>query len=72
MESRHDAMCKIAHQLIHSAADKSSRYVAEENITPLSGPPPQSLLRLAGRFFKRWDEAAGRFASNMQDEYPHD
>ncbi|KAJ4387847.1 hypothetical protein N0V93_008450 [Gnomoniopsis smithogilvyi] len=54
------------------AADKSSRYVAEENITPLSDLPLQSLLQLAGRFFKRWDEGMGRFVSNIQDEYPHD
>ncbi|CAN8104832.1 unnamed protein product [Discula destructiva] len=54
------------------AADKSSRYVAEENIAPLQDRPPESLMRLAGRYFKRWDQESGRFISNMRDEYPDD
>lgn len=54
------------------ASDKSSRYVAEENITPLIGWPPLSLLRLAGRYFKRWDTEEERFISNIRDEYPDD
>lgn len=53
-------------------ADKSIRYVAEENITPLMGNPPASLMRLAGRYFKRWDEEGARFISNLRDEYPDD
>lgn len=58
--------------MFDSAADKSSRYVAEENIIPLTDTPPQSLLRLAGRFFRRWDMEEGRFVSNIHDEYPDD
>ncbi|KAF2871035.1 Hemimethylated DNA-binding protein YccV like-domain-containing protein [Massariosphaeria phaeospora] len=52
--------------------DKSIRYVAEENIA-LVAPgvePSDSLLRLAGRHFKRWDGGAGAFVSNVGDEYP--
>ncbi|GAB7352092.1 hypothetical protein MBLNU459_g2592t1 [Dothideomycetes sp. NU459] len=52
------------------AADKSSRYVAEENIIPLSETPSQSLMKLAGRHFKRWDDDAKVFISNIKDEYP--
>lgn len=54
------------------ASDKSTRYVAEENIAPLVGSPLSSLLRLAGRYFKRWDTQEERFISNIRDEYPDD
>ncbi|ROW01296.1 hypothetical protein VMCG_05921 [Cytospora schulzeri] len=54
------------------ADDRSSRYVAEENIELLDEQPPQELLRLAGRFFKRWDGAGKKFVSNISDEYPDD
>lgn len=53
-------------------ADRSSRYVAEENIQLLDTPPSQDILRLAGRFFKRWDANEKRFVSNIRDEYPDD
>ena len=33
---------------------------------------PESLMNLAGRFFKRWDSKEHRFVSNVQDEYPDD
>ena len=46
------------------------RYVAEENIHPVSFTPTESLMRLAGRYFKRWDSEKGVFVSNMCDEYP--
>lgn len=52
--------------------NRSSRYVAEENIELLEDQPPQELLRLAGRFFKRWDEDGKAFVSNIRDEYPDD
>lgn len=52
--------------------DRSSRYVAEENIELLEDEPPQELLRLAGRFFKRWDRDEKTFVSNIRDEYPDD
>jgi len=52
--------------------DKSRRYVAEENIHPMYEPPSEKLLKLAGRFFKRWDGGTGLFVSNLQDEYPDD
>ncbi|KAH7401327.1 Hemimethylated DNA-binding protein YccV like-domain-containing protein [Pyrenochaeta sp. MPI-SDFR-AT-0127] len=52
--------------------DKSVRYVAEENIEPVSSRarPSEAILKLAGRHFKRWDEAECCFVSNVLDEYP--
>ncbi|RMZ70319.1 f-box domain-containing [Pyrenophora seminiperda CCB06] len=54
--------------------DKSVRYVAAENIQPMDEdtPPSEALLKLAGRHFKRWDDASHCFVSNVRDEYPHD
>jgi F-box protein 21 len=63
------------HMLISSSVcDKSVRYVAEENIEPVSldTEPSEAILRLAGRHFKRWDGDAHLFVSNMRDEYPDD
>jgi F-box protein 21 len=57
---------------LHSADDKSVRYVAEENITVLEDAPSRELLELAGRYFKRWDDGEKVFVSNIRDEYPHD
>ena len=57
---------------LFSDADKSSRYVAEENIVPLEERPSESLLKMAGRHFKRWDNEERIFVSNVRDEYPHD
>jgi len=58
--------------MYRSAGDRSKRYVAEENIQPLSGEPSAVLTKLAGQFFKRWDTEAQRFISNIKDEYPDD
>jgi F-box protein 21 len=55
-----------------SAQDKSVRYVAEENIDRLFELPCASLMQLAGRYFKRWDEESRGFVSNIRDEYPDD
>ncbi|KAF2177879.1 YccV-like-domain-containing protein [Zopfia rhizophila CBS 207.26] len=60
--------------------DKSIRYVAEENISPLSNSstsdspihPSEAMLHLAGRHFKRWDSDKCLFVSNVRDEYPDD
>ncbi|TKA71890.1 hypothetical protein B0A49_03353 [Cryomyces minteri] len=52
--------------------DKSVRYVAEENIHILYTQPSSSLMRLAGKYFKRWDPETRRFVSNVKDEYPDD
>ncbi|KAF3764646.1 YccV-like-domain-containing protein [Cryphonectria parasitica EP155] len=52
--------------------DDIQRYVAEENIIPMSSPPPRRMLRMAGRFFKRWGEVDQRFVSNVREEYPDD
>jgi F-box protein 21 len=57
-----------------SVCDKSVRYVAEENIEPVSPDtePSEAITRLAGRHFKRWDKESHLFVSNMRDEYPDD
>ncbi|KAI7531845.1 hypothetical protein KC331_g13886, partial [Hortaea werneckii] len=54
------------------ADDKSLRYVAEENILPDHSRPGPTLMGIAGRYFKRWDEGLGKFVSNLRDEYPDD
>lgn len=51
------------------------RYVAEENIElilPQMENLPLSLTMIAGKHFKRWDEATRAFVSNVRDEYPDD
>jgi len=52
--------------------DRSVRYVAEENIKIVPQGVNQSLMALAGQHFKRWDESAEIFVSNIKDEYPDD
>ncbi|KAF2000307.1 YccV-like-domain-containing protein [Amniculicola lignicola CBS 123094] len=57
--------------------DKSIRYVAEENISPvpitaMDSQPSEAMLKLAGRHFKRWDSEHHIFVSNVRDEYPDD
>lgn len=56
------------------ADDKTTRYVAEENIAVRSKSerPCEALMELAGRYFKRWDSELGRFVNNITDEYPDD
>ena len=54
------------------ADDKSIRYVAECNIVVKQEMPCETLMGLAGRYFKRWDEREGIFVNNMRDEYPDD
>lgn len=54
------------------ADDKSQRYVAEENIEISYEMPGENLMALAGRYFKRWDNAMKVFVSNIKDEYPDD
>ncbi|TKX24488.1 putative DNA binding protein 7 [Elsinoe australis] len=52
--------------------DRSSRYVAEENIEPIYTDPSEKVLGMAGRYFKRWDADKRVFVSNVRDEYPDD
>ncbi|GKZ88864.1 hypothetical protein AnigIFM59636_009998 [Aspergillus niger] len=55
--------------------DKSVRYVAEENIEPMDPELSElssSLVAVAGKHFKRWDEETRTFVSNIRDEYPED
>lgn len=51
--------------------DRSTRYVAEENIRITKPTDPGfELMNLAGKYFKRWDKTSGSFVSNITDEYP--
>lgn len=52
--------------------DKTSRYVAEENINIIQEAPGERLMELAGQHFKRWDSKTHTFISNIKDEYPDD
>ncbi|KAE8348319.1 Hemimethylated DNA-binding protein YccV like-domain-containing protein [Aspergillus coremiiformis] len=55
--------------------DRSVRYVAEENIKPITphlSELPRTLIAIAGRHFKRWDKETRSFVSNIKDEYPDD
>lgn len=67
------------------AEDESERYVADENISRLVSKDPrerrdgtnvvtpsEKLLRVAGKYFKRWDAERERFVSNLEDLYPDD
>ncbi|KAI4098489.1 MAG: hypothetical protein L6R37_006476 [Teloschistes peruensis] len=69
-----DRLSKGRHQSFYHVLveDKSVRYVAEENIDSTSGPVGTNLMSLAGRHFKRWDNASKTFVSNIRDEYPND
>ncbi|KAJ9194233.1 hypothetical protein DTO164E3_5632 [Paecilomyces variotii] len=55
--------------------DRSSRYVAEENIEiikPDISELPPVFSTIAGKHFKRWDEHSRTYISNIRDEYPDD
>lgn len=57
------------------ADDESTRYVAEENIhvdPEEISYMPEGFGKIAGRYFKRYDERSKAFVSNVQDEYPED
>ncbi|KAK8023758.1 F-box only protein [Apiospora rasikravindrae] len=52
---------------------RTARYVAQENILPLTREPTGDLItKIAGRYFKRWDSEACVFVSNLKEEYPED
>ena len=71
-KSRILAQPKDLELIEHSVCDKSVRYVAQENIEPVSldTEPSEAITRLAGRHFKRWDSESHLFVSNVRDEYP--
>lgn len=49
------------------------RYVAEENVCPITPPEVSgAMMELAGKYFKRFDRDKGRFVSNMLTEFPDD
>lgn len=52
--------------------EKSTRYVAQENIRPVDDEPSDALKLLAGRYFRCWDGENKKFVSNIRDEYPDD
>lgn len=61
---------------IHSVDDKSSRYVAQENVIPL-GPDEftaedaeRSFNVQIGQWFRRFDATKAVFVSNIKHEYP--
>ncbi|GAB7361350.1 hypothetical protein MBLNU230_g1406t1 [Neophaeotheca triangularis] len=54
------------------ANDRSSRYVAQENIELLDTYPADTIMRMAGKHFKRYDQEKKMFVSNIKDEYPDD
>lgn len=56
-----------------SGDDGQARQEMPEEEDELSrAGPPLDILRIAGRYFKRWDAVEGRFVSNVRDEYPDD
>jgi len=62
----------------YSVDDRSTRYVAQENIVPL-GPDEFSAEEAArtfsveiGKWFRRFDASTATFVSNVRDEYPED
>ncbi|KAL8771752.1 MAG: hypothetical protein Q9209_002943 [Squamulea sp. 1 TL-2023] len=69
-----DRLSRGRHQSFYHVLveDKSVRYVAEENIDDALLHVGTSLMSLAGRHFKRWDENSKMFISNIRDEYPDD
>ncbi|KAL9034881.1 MAG: hypothetical protein Q9180_005163 [Flavoplaca navasiana] len=69
-----DRLSRGRHQSFYHVLveDKSVRYVAEENIDDSHFDVSTSLMSLAGRHFKRWDEPSRTFISNIKDEYPDD
>jgi F-box protein 21 len=49
--------------------------VAEENIErllPRLEALPSALLKVAGKYFKRYDDEAHKFVSNLKEEFPED
>lgn len=54
--------------------DRSTRYVAEENVELMA---PEEIVPSAfpleiGKWFKRWDDTEKVFVSNIHEEYPDD
>ena len=63
---------------LRSVDDKSSRYVAQENVVPL-GPEEftaadaeRSFNVQIGQWFRRFDAEKAVFVSNIKHEYPDD
>lgn len=61
-----------------SVDDRSTRYVAQENVMPL-GPDEfsaedaeRAFTVEIGKWFRRFDPRTARFVSNVRDEYPED
>lgn len=67
----HYLVLLISKLISYRVDDSSVRYVAEDNIEIIHEAGPE-LMALAGKHFKRWDEASRTFVSNIKDEYPDD
>lgn len=63
---------RIAHDHDNSVEDASIRYVAEDNIGIIRHPNVALLMRVAGQYFKRYDQENCRFIANFKEEYPDD
>ncbi|CAD0052820.1 unnamed protein product [Aureobasidium pullulans] len=67
-----DPSCQAGEFWIQSMRVEDLPHGPEENIIVLQEDPSENLLRLAGRYFKRWDQENKVFISNIKDEYPDD
>jgi F-box protein 21 len=54
--------------------DGTVRYVAEENVVPIKPSDDEliDLMKLAGRYFRKYDRVRGSFVSNVKTEFPDD
>jgi hypothetical protein len=55
-----------------SVDDGTVLYMAEENIQPIRPKNVSAFTGLAGKYFKRFDPARGKFVSNVKAEFPDD
>jgi len=62
----------------YSVDDQSTRYVAQENIIPLTPEEftdedvEKTFSMQIGKWFRRFDATTATFVSNVRDEYPED
>jgi len=78
MSSRCGRMDAMLTRTTHSVDDRSTRYVAQENIVPLrpdefsAEDAEKTFPAEIGKWFRRYDGQTARFVSNVRDEYPED
>lgn len=63
-----------ADPLTHRKHDIDRMVVAQDNIQLITDPDnvPESLMRSAGKFFKRFDRETCTFVSNVKEFFPDD